>query len=144
VTLLVLFSGWRGLRAAAAAPATGAPLGTPLLLALGVAVGLGSALTGTGGPVLLLPLLMLLRQPVGFAVIAAQAVQLPVALSSSAVHAIEGRLDLWLAALCGLLMLAGSLAGQRAAAGLDMRQLQRFVSLLLLAVGSWFTWLLLA
>ena len=79
---------------------------------------------------------MLLRQPVGFAVVAAQAIQLPVALASSAVHAIEGRLDLRLAALCGLLMLAGSLAGQRAAAGLDMRQLQRFVSLLLLAVGS--------
>lgn len=144
VTLLVLFSGWRGLRAAAAAPALAAPLGTPLLLTLGVAVGLGSALTGTGGPVLVLPLLMLLRQPVGFAVMAAQAVQLPVALASSAVHGIEGRLDLRLAALCGLLMLAGSLAGQRAAAGLDMRQLQRFVSLLLLAVGSWFAWLLLA
>lgn len=144
VTLLVLFSGWRGLRASARASQPAAPLGTPVLLALGVAVGLGSALTGTGGPVLVLPLLMLLRQPVGFAVVAAQAVQLPVALASSAVHAIEGRLDLPLAALCGLLMLAGSIAGQRAAAGLDMRQLQRFVSLLLLAVGAWFAWLLLA
>ena len=115
-----------------------------MLLALGVAVGLGSALTGTGGPVLVLPLLMLLRQPVVFAVVAAQAVQLPVALASSTVHAVEGRLDLGLAGLCGLLMLAGSIAGQRAAAGLDMRQLQRFVSLLLLAVGAWFAWLLLA
>lgn len=144
VTLLVLFSGWRGLRASTMASEPAAPLGTPVLLALGVAVGLGSALTGTGGPVLVLPLLMLLRQPVGFAVVAAQAVQLPVALASSTVHAIEGRLDLRLAALCGLLMLAGSIAGQRAAAGLDMRQLQRFVSLLLLAVGAWFAWLLLA
>ena len=144
VTLLVLFSGWRGLRASAMASAPAAPLGTPVLLALGIAVGLGSALTGTGGPVLVLPLLMLLRQPVVFAVVAAQAVQLPVALASSTVHAIEGRLDLRLAALCGLLMLAGSIAGQRAAAGLDMRQLQRFVSLLLLAVGAWFGWLLLA
>ena len=70
--------------------------------------------------------------------------QLPVALASSTVHAIEGRLDLPLAALCGVLMLAGSIAGQRAAAGLDMRELQRFVSLLLLTVGAWFAWLLLA
>lgn len=144
VTLLVLFSGWRGLRASAMASEPAAPLGTPVLLAVGVAVGLGSALTGTGGPVLVLPLLMLLGQPVVFAVVAAQAVQLPVALASSTVHAIEGRLDLGLAALCGLLMLAGSIAGQRAAAGLDTRQLQRFVSLLLLAVGAWFAWLLLA
>lgn len=144
VTVLVLLSGWRGLRAAGAASSHAAPLSMAPLLALGVGVGLGSALTGTGGPVLVIPLLMLFRQPVRFAVVAAQAIQLPVALASSTVHAIEGRLDLRLAALCGLLMLAGSIAGQRAAAGLDMRQLQRFVSLLLLAVGAWFAWLLVA
>lgn len=145
VTALVLFAGWRGLLAGAAPePASSAPLGTAALLALGALVGLGSALTGTGGPVLVIPLLMLLRQPVAFAIVAAQAVQLPVALASSTVHAIEGRLDLPLAALCGVLMLAGSIAGQRAAAGLDMRELQRLVALLLLAVGAWFTWLLLA
>ena len=40
------------------------------------------------------------------------------------------------------LLLAGSLVGQRAAAGLDLRQLQRMVSWLLLAVGGWFLWLL--
>jgi uncharacterized membrane protein YfcA len=114
------------------------------LLALGTLVGLGSALTGTGGPVLVIPLLMLLRQPVAFAVVAAQAVQFPVALASSTVHAIEGRLDLSLAVLCGGLMLLGSIAGQRAAGELDVRQLQRMVSLLLLAVGAWFAWLLLA
>jgi uncharacterized membrane protein YfcA len=144
ITVLVLFSGWRGLmRPESATSAAAAPLGTAALLMLGVLVGLGSALTGTGGPVLVIPLLMLLRQPVAFAVVAAQAIQLPVALASSTVHAIEGRLDLQLAALCGLLMLVGSIAGQRAAAGLDMRELQRFVSLLLLAVGAWFAWLLL-
>ena len=78
-----------------------------------------------------------------FAVVAAQAIQLPVALASSTVHAIEGRLDLRLALLAGLLMLAGSIAGQRAATRLDVLQLQRLVSMLLLAVGAWFAWLLL-
>ncbi|WP_238136798.1 sulfite exporter TauE/SafE family protein [Variovorax sp. JS1663] len=144
VTLLVLFSGWRGLRASQTPTVPAAPLGAAALLGLGALVGLGSALTGTGGPVLVLPLLMLLRQPIVFAIVAAQASQLPIALASGAVHAIEGRLDLRLAALCGLLMLAGSIAGQRAAAGLDVRQLQRFVSMLLLAVGAWFAWLLWA
>jgi uncharacterized membrane protein YfcA len=149
VTALVLFAGLRGLSAPAGAD-TGAgatpaaPLGTATWLALGVAVGIGSALTGTGGPVLVLPLLLLLRQPVMLAVVAAQAIQLPVALASSAMHAWAGRLDLQLAALCGALLLAGALAGQRAAAGLDHRQLQRVVSVLLLAVGAWFVWLLLA
>lgn len=144
VTVLVLFSGWRGLRRSSATESTDlAPLAPAALVALGALVGMGSALTGTGGPVLVLPLLMLLRQPLRFSVVAAQAVQLPVALASSAVHAIEGRLDLRLAALCGLLMLAGSIAGQRAATRLDTQQLQRLVSMLLLAVGAWFAWLLL-
>ena len=144
VTVLVLFSGWRGLRRpAASVPPAAEPLAARALLAVGVMVGMGSALTGTGGPVLVLPLLMLLRQPVLFAVVAAQAIQLPVALASSTVHVIEGRLDLRLALLFGLLMLAGSIAGQRAATRLDTLQLQRLVSLLLLAVGAWFAWLLL-
>jgi len=144
VTALVLFSGWRGLRGAKATAQPGAPLSSGALLAIGVLVGAASALTGTGGPVLVLPLLMLLRQPLMFAVVAAQAIQLPVALSASAVHAMEGRLEPRLALLCGVLMLAGSLAGQRAAMRLDILQLQRLVSLLLLAVGAWFAWLLLA
>ena len=115
-----------------------------MLVALGVLVGIGSALTGTGGPVLLLPLLLLCRQRIDFAVVAAQAVQLPVALTSSAVHAAAHRLDWSLAAACGVLMLLGSLAGQRLARGLDRQRLQRLVSGLLLAVGAWFCWLLLA
>jgi uncharacterized membrane protein YfcA len=146
VTALVLISGWRGLRASrsnAAAPVVGAPLSPVSLLAVGVLVGMGSALTGTGGPVLVLPLLMLLRQPLLMAVVAAQAIQLPVAIAASAVHAIEGRLEPRLALLCGVLMLIGSMVGQRAAMRLDTRQLQRLVSLLLLGVGAWFVWLLL-
>ncbi|MET0542047.1 MAG: sulfite exporter TauE/SafE family protein [Variovorax sp.] len=146
VTALVLFAGVRGLlasRIAAPTSAAAQPLGMAAMAALGVVVGLGSAITGTGGPVLVLPLLLLLRQPVLFAVVAAQAVQLPVALASSAVHLAAGRLDAPLALLCGALLLAGSIAGQRAATGMDMRQMQRMVSLLLLAAGGWFAWLLL-
>jgi uncharacterized membrane protein YfcA len=59
------------------------------------------------------------------------------------VHALEGRLDIKLALICGVLMLLGSFAGQRAAAALNVAQLQRMVALLLLAVGLWFGWLLL-
>jgi len=146
VTALVLFAGVRGVmasRASAAAVTPAAPLGLVSMAALGLLVGVGSAVTGTGGPVLVLPLLLLLRQPVLFAVVAAQAMQLPVAIASSAVHLASGRLDAPLAVLCGALLLVGSLAGQRAASGLDVRQMQRMVSLLLLAAGSWFAWLLI-
>jgi len=144
VTALVLLAGWRGLRAAPHAAAGEITLRPPILAVLGLVVGMGSALTGTGGPVLLLPLLMLLRQPLLFAVVAAQAVQLPVALSAGAVHALAGRLDWPLAGLCGVLLLAGSLAGQRMARRLPVHRLQRGVSVLLLVTGVWFAWLLLA
>lgn len=143
VMLLVLFAGWRGLRSAHIAATPADILDRNVLFVLGTVVGFGSALTGTGGPVLILPLLMLMRQPLLFAVIASQAIQFPIALASSTVHALEGRLDIKLAAICGLLMLIGSFAGQRVAAGWNITQLQRIVAVLLLAVGSWFAWLLL-
>jgi len=141
VTALVLFAGWRGLATVEAAAGGVALPGRMVLLVIGTLVGFGSALTGTGGPVLLIPVLMLMGQPVLFAVIAGQAIQLPIAFASSTVHALEGRLDIGLALFCGLLMLAGSFAGQRAAARLDVRQLQRMVSVLLLVLGGWFIWI---
>ena len=143
ITALVLFAGVRGL-ITPKNPTPGAPpLATAALLGLGVLVGVVSALTGTGGPVLLLPLLMLCRQPVTFAVVAAQAIQLPVALSSSAVHFAAGRVDWRLALVCGAVMLLGSLLGQRLSQRMNRQQLQRFVSVLLLIVGVWFCALLL-
>ncbi len=108
---------------------------------LGALVGLGSALTGTGGPVLLIPLLMLWRRPLVQVVAAAQAIQLPVAATSSAVHWFSGALDLRLGGLIGLVLLAGSIAGQKAAQRIAVHRLQRLVAGLLLTVGAWFAWL---
>ncbi len=140
LALLALGSGLRGLVptpvAATASPAM--PAATAALL--GFAVGIGSALTGTGGPVLLVPLLLLLRQPLVATVAAAQAIQLPLALSASAAHWASGSLDLGLAALLGGLLLAGSVAGQWCASRMRVHWLQRLVSLLLLATGAWFAW----
>lgn len=140
LALLALASGLRGLRPApAAAPGPG-QLPTAAMAALGAAVGLGSALTGTGGPVLLVPLLMLWRQPIARTVAAAQAIQLPVALCAGAAHWASGALDLRLGCVLGAVLLAGSIAGQWAAQRIDVRGLQRLVCLLLLVVGAWFGW----
>lgn len=140
VTALVLFAGVRGLLATGAPPSSAAPPGTAPMAAAGFAVGLGSALTGTGGPILLLPLLMLWNQPLAFTVAAAQAIQLPVAAASITVHALAGSLDWPRGLLVGVLLLAGSLAGHRLARGVRVRLLQIAVSLLLLATGLWFGW----
>lgn len=108
--------------------------------ALGVGVGLGSALTGTGGPVLLVPLLMLLRQPLRSTVPAAQAIQLPVALCAAAGHAWAGALDWKLALLLGVVLLLGALAGQWSGPRTHPLALHRLVCALLILTGAWFVY----
>ena len=144
VAALVLFAGARGLRPSrrAAADARPAP-GPAAMFALGLAVGLGSALTGTGGPVLVIPLLMLWRQPLALTMAAAQGVQLPVAAAATAVHAAAGGIDWAAGCLLGVLLLAGSLAGHHMGRRLAAERLQTLVALLLLAVGVWYAWLAL-
>ncbi|TFY98155.1 sulfite exporter TauE/SafE family protein [Ramlibacter rhizophilus] len=134
---LAIGSGVRGLRAGVPAERDAPGVGTGLGAALGLGVGLGSGLTGTGGPVLLVPALMLLRQPLMATVVGAQAIQLPVALAATLGHAQAAPVDLRLALLLGLLLLAGSLAGQWAGRRMATRQLHTAVSLLLLATGLW-------
>lgn len=139
---LSLASGLRGLRPVSATASSAGPvaLSQPALLALGLAVGLGSALTGTGGPVLLVPLLMLLRQPMLSTIAAAQAIQLPLALCAGAIHATTGALDLRLAVLLGTILLVGSLGGLWCSRRLPVPQLQKLVSGLLVATGVWIAW----
>lgn len=144
VAALALFSGARGihqLRAHGGPPSgTQQEPGVLALLLLGAAVGFGSAITGTGGPVLLVPALMLWRQPVERTVAAAQAIQLPVAVCAGAAHAAAGALDWKLALILGVVLLGGSIGGQAAARRLPTRALQGVVSVLLLLVGGWFGW----
>lgn len=138
VGALALASGLRGLRPpSVAGAATPLRLGAWSTTALGLVVGLGSGLTGTGGPVLLVPLLLALRQPLLSCVLAGQLVQLPVALAAALGHWQAGSLDLRLAALLGALLLVGSMAGQWSGRRLATHHLQRGVSLLLIAAGAW-------
>jgi uncharacterized membrane protein YfcA len=107
-----------------------------MLPLLGLLVGCGSAWSGTGGPVMLLPLLTLLGRPLPLALGAAQRVQLPVALAASAVNLWAGRLDVALGCGLGLLVLAGWLAGRRLAQRLPLAGLQRAVALALVGTGA--------
>lgn len=134
---LALASGLWGLRRAPQQH-EGRPLPLPIMGALGAGVGLGSALTGTGGPVLLVPLLMLLRQPLRGTVPAAQAIQLPVALCAAAGHAWAGALDWRLALLLGAVLLVGALAGQWSGPRTHPLALHRLVCVLLILTGGWF------
>ena len=112
-----------------------APLPAIALGLLGLVVGALSAWSGTGGPVVLLPLLALLGVPATMGVDMAQRVQLPVALSAPAVNFAAGRLDLGLGLAIGVLVLAGWALGRWLARRLPVQRLRQAVALALIATG---------
>ena len=112
-----------------------APLPAGVLVLLGLVVGALSAWSGTGGPVVLLPLLALLGVPATVGLDAAQRVQLPVALAATAVNFAAGRLDLLLGLAIGVLVLAGWAIGRRLAQRLPVQRLRQAVALALIATG---------
>ncbi len=93
------------------APSTTPAGGTANWRLIGGAVGFGSALTGTGGPILLIPVMLLLGAEPRRTVALAQMIQIPVAGSATLVHLSRGAVDLQLAAIVGGLMAIGVVAG---------------------------------
>jgi uncharacterized membrane protein YfcA len=110
-------------------------LGTAALVAVGVFIGFGSALTGTGGPVLLVPVLLTLGIAPLRAVAVSQAVQLPVVVAGSVGYLQTGLIDLRLGTVLGCLAALGVVAGAVAAIRLNAEGLRRIVAAACLAAG---------
>jgi uncharacterized protein len=107
----------------------------PLFL-VGGGVGAASAMIGTGGPLLLVPLLMSLRMPVRAAVGLAQAIQIPIAGLATLGNLIEVHFDPSLGIVLGLGVAAGTAVGARLAHAASLLFLTRFVAVVLLLVGA--------
>lgn len=136
VAALALASGLHAL-ASRGAPRTAVP-SARLLGALGAIVGYGSAISGTGGPVMLIPLLLALGTPVAAAIALGVAAQFPITLGASVVYARAGLIDLPLAVTLGLFLVAGTYAGAHLAARLSGRALTSAVAWTLIGVGLWY------
>jgi hypothetical protein len=109
--------------------------GATALGCIGLAVGVGSGLSGTGGPILLLPVLLLLRQDLARSVPAALVLQVPVALAATGVHVALGRLDVPLALAIAAGLAAGVWLGRRIARRADATKLRVATGLVLIATG---------
>lgn len=132
----VLLSGLRALLRRTGSGETSRALPLAMLLIIGFAVGVGSAVTGTGGPVLLVPLLMWLRVPVLAAVGLSQAIQIPIAGLASLWNLFAGDLDPRLALLLSIGLALGTAIGARIAHALPSLLLTRLVAVVLLLVGA--------
>jgi uncharacterized membrane protein YfcA len=116
----------------------GRGLSGPAYVAVGAVVGFASALTGTGGPVLLIPILMLAGGAAMTAVAASQPIQIPIAVAATAAFIAFGSIDWRLGIGLGVVQAAGSVAGARFSHGLPAHRIQQLVSLALIAATAIF------
>ena len=115
-------------------------LGNTSLASLGLLVGWASAITGTGGPILLIPVLLLLGVPTSSAVGLALASHVPIVYTASIVNYSAGRIDVHVGAILGGFLVAGTLAGMWLYTRLSGRQLTVCVAWVLIAVGGWYAY----
>jgi uncharacterized membrane protein YfcA len=129
-----------GLRMLLRAPATAQPRRTARPAAdwaTGAVAGFASALSGTGGPMVLVPLQAWRGVPLLAAIATGQLAQLPIALVATAGNAASGGVNASYAALIGVLLLPGVWLGPRLAHALPRAGFARAVAVLLLATGAW-------
>jgi uncharacterized membrane protein YfcA len=104
----------------------------------GLVTGFFSALTGTGGPMVMVPLLVWRGTPLLAAIALGQVVQLPVSLVATLTNMSAGDVDLILAGVLAVPLVPGVLAGRRLARVMPLGALARLVALLLIGAGLWF------
>ena len=114
--------------------------GSAALTALGLIVGWGSALSGTGGPVMLIPILLGLGIPTATAVGFGLAAHVPIVVAATAMNFAAGRIDFALGATLGGLLVVGILAGMWLVSRLSSHNLTTSVALALVAVGGWYAY----
>jgi uncharacterized membrane protein YfcA len=117
-------------------PGRGRELGIAHLVALGAVVGFGSALTGTGGPVMLVPALLVLGVVPLKAVAVSQAAQLPLVASGSIGYLQAGLTDISLGTLLGIVAASGTITGALIATRLSPQRLRQVVALACIAAGA--------
>jgi uncharacterized membrane protein YfcA len=145
--LLTFISGLNALRRQHEADAPARVPSGKILLIVGAVTGFLSSISGTGGPLVLVPILMSMSLPVLAAVGLSQAIQLPVAIAATVGNVLYGELDLALGGVLAASLTVGSWYGAKLAHVVPRAALRRIVSVLLVVVGVFIlgnvTWRLL-
>lgn len=101
----------------------------------GLFTGFASALTGTGGPAVLMPILVWRGVPLLIAIALGQIVQLPIAIAATVGNLTAGPFNVWIGALVALGLVPGVIAGRWGATRMPVLLLERIVAVLLAATG---------
>ena len=105
-------------------------------LVVGFLTGTLSALTGAGGPLTLVPLLVWYRVPVRIVVGLGQVIQIPISLMATAGNLRTGMVDIELALTLTVILSVGVVFGGWVAHKLPEQRLRRGVAVLLVVVGA--------
>ena len=135
IAVLIIASAVNALRGTDPLGVASRTLARGALVVIGVVTGIASSMSGTGGPLVLIPILLWLHVPVLAAVGLSQVIQLPISAFATAGNVLYGAIDLPVAAALSVLLMIGVWFGARIAHRVSSIALKRFVSLMLLAVG---------
>ncbi len=135
IAALALFSGIYALRQTVSAASRGALPGAVGLGVVGAVTGFGSALSGTGGPLVLIPILVWMKLPLLTAVGLSQVIQLPIATLATIGNFQHGEVDVGASLAIAVLLVLGVVVGARIAHRLPAGLLKRIVAGVLMAVG---------
>ncbi len=135
IAALIVFAGVNALAGEGTHESRTAPLGQLSLTVIGAITGFGSALTGTGGPIILVPILVWLRLPVLTAVGLSQIIQVPIGALATAGNFAHGRVDVSVGIGLAVILMVGVAIGVHIAHAIPARLLKRVVAAVLIAIG---------
>ena len=105
-------------------------------IVIGLVTGFGSAITGTGGPLILVPIIIFLGLPVLTAIGLAQAIQLPIAAFASVGNYLSGNLNFDLVAVIATVLVVGAFCGAMLVHRLPTEPIRKLIAFLLVLVGT--------
>lgn len=105
------------------------------MAAVGVAVGLPGGLLGVGGPVLAVPLLVVLGVPMLMSVALAQVQSIFISGMATIGYVFQGAVDWQLAGILGIPLLIGTVAGWYLAQRIPVKRLKVALAIVLVALG---------
>ncbi len=135
IAALLIFSGLNSLQNQKELSALNTEVPDRFLLVAGFVTGAGSALTGTGGPLMLIPILIWRRVSLLTAIGLAQVIQIPISLTATFGNMLAGDVNFKLGVLLGAVLAIGSFAGARSVHFLPLAPLKKAVAILMLLVG---------
>ncbi|MCP4472638.1 MAG: sulfite exporter TauE/SafE family protein [Gammaproteobacteria bacterium] len=105
-------------------------------IVIGAITGFGSAITGTGGPLILVPIIIFLGLPVLTAIGLSQAIQLPIAAFASVGNWLSGNLNFDLVLVIATVLVIGAFGGALLVHRLPTEPIRKLIAVLLVFFGT--------